>query len=115
MHIPHITISSCNVEKSIEFYQKYAGLEIKKAHGNLTFLGDPKEENGTLVELVKVEENAFSGAGISIGFEVEDAEGYREMMEKDGFEPSPMRSPSPTTHFFFVKDPNGVRIQFIQH
>ncbi|MCF0151585.1 MAG: VOC family protein [Firmicutes bacterium] len=115
MHIPHITISTVCAEESIQFYTRYCGLAVKTARGILTFMGNADEENDTLIELVAVEENGFCGSGISIGFEVEDAEAYHQKLEEEGLSPTPLKCPSPSTKFFYVTDPNGVRIQFIQH
>ncbi len=36
-----------------------------------------------------------------------------QFYEEQGFRPGPMISPNPHARFFFVKDPNGVDIQFI--
>ena len=116
MRIGHVTINSGKLEESIKFYQDIAGLEIirdmrGKGPPNIVFLAD--EKGGTCIELIGNEDEAYSGEGISIGFEVEDAEGYHEALWNKGMETTPLVEPIPGTAFFFVKDPNGVNIQFI--
>lgn len=116
MRMAHITIQTAAYRESIEFYQKIAGLktvrEIKgKGPYEISFLADAEGE--TCVELIDRPENKVASDGISIGFGVEDVEGYRAELEEKGYEPSPMVSPNPVTKFFFVKDPNGISVQFI--
>jgi len=48
-----------------------------------------------------------------MGFEVEDIDKEYMKKEEQGFKPGPMISPNPHARFFFVKDPNGVDIQFV--
>ena len=51
-----------------------------------------------------------------ISFYIASVSGYYEYEKKeaDGLKPGPMISPNPHARFFFVKDPNGVDIQFVQ-
>ncbi|MFQ7103334.1 MAG: VOC family protein [Anaerovoracaceae bacterium] len=116
MKIEHITINSGKLEESVKFYQDVAGLEITrdmrgKGPLNIVFLAD--EKGDTCIELIGNEDEAYSGEGISIGFEVEDAERYHEELWNKGMEATPLMKPVPGTSFFFVKDPNGVSVQFI--
>ncbi|MCD8332908.1 MAG: hypothetical protein LUB60_02035 [Clostridiales bacterium] len=68
----------------------------------------------TCVELADNPAEAYSGAGLSIGFAVEDAEACRERLIGMGLDAGEMICPNPHARFFFVKDPNGVMVQFIQ-
>jgi len=117
MKMEHITIKTALLEESVAFYQKYAGLEIQmEMHGkgpyDIVFLANAKGE--TCVELIETKDEAYNGtAGLSIGFHVDDVEAYRNEIEAEGLEPTPMISPNPAVKFFFVKDPNGIDIQFI--
>ena len=117
MKMAHVTIMTKCLDESVKFYQDIVGLKIQRDMRNIpahkiVFLGN--EAGETCVELVENPEGAYSGSGISMGFEVEDAAGYREELEKKGFKPGEMISPNPHARFFFVKDPNGVDIQFVE-
>ena len=57
-----------------------------------------------ITDLSKVPQ-VFDSKGLS--------EKKREELIADGFEPTPMITPAPNVKFFFVKDPNGVSVQFI--
>lgn len=72
------------------------------------------EEGGTCVELVDQPDQAFSGSGISMGYPVADVEACREALIAEGIPAGPMISPNPHVKFFFVNDPNGVGVQFLQ-
>lgn len=116
MKMAHITISSAKLEESVEFYRDIAGLVIKedmRGRGpmNIVFMSD--ESGGTCVELIGDQDESYSGEGVSIGFEVDDAEEYHDELWKRGMETTPMMKPAPGTAFFFVKDPNGLNVQFI--
>lgn len=53
--------------------------------------------------------------GLSVGFAVESLEKTIEYLkEKNITLKSPIISPSPMTRFFFVEDPNGIQIQFVE-
>lgn len=117
MKIVHVTIMTKYLDESVAFYQDIVGLKIQRdmrenpAH-KIVFLAN--EAGETCVELVYNPEGAYSGGGISMGFEVEDAVGYREELAKKGLEPGEIILPNPHAKFFFVKDPNGVGIQFVE-
>lgn len=117
MKMMHVTIMSECLDESVEFYQSVAGLKIQRDMRNnpehkIVFLVN--EAGETCVELVENPSEAYSGGGISIGFEVKDAEGYRKELGKKGLNPGPVISPNPHARFFFVKDPNGIDIQFVE-
>ncbi len=116
MKIKHITINSARLEESIRFYEETAGLSIQrdlrgKGPSNIVFMGDSAGE--TCVELISNPDEPYSGEGISIGFEVDDVAAYHKELMSRGMELTPVISPVPGTSFFFVKDPNGVTVQFI--
>lgn len=48
-----------------------------------------------------------------MGLHAQDVEKLHEELKNKGFEPTDMISPNPHVKFFFVKDPDGVSIQFI--
>lgn len=117
MKMMHVTIHSCHFEDSVVFYQKVAGLtvqsDLRQPNGmSIVFLANGEGE--TCVELIDAkEEAAYTGGGISIGFHVDNVVAYREELEAKGYQPTPLLSPNPQVQFFFVKDPNGVTVQFI--
>ncbi|NLN52670.1 MAG: VOC family protein, partial [Firmicutes bacterium] len=54
--------------------------------------------------------------GISLGFEVESVDKMIEFVQSKGIKVvSGPTQPNPHVKFFFVKDPNGVSIQFVEH
>ena len=114
MKMQHITIRTAELEKSIKFYQDIIGLrmqrDLRQFGSPIVFLADGDDP---CIELIEDAAQAYSGAGISIGFHVEDVEGKRAELEEKGFAPTPMISPDPNVKFFFIKDPDGVTIQFI--
>lgn len=114
MKMEHITIYTAKLEESIRFYEEIIGLCIKtdmrKMGVPIVFLADGEDP---CIELIGEAAKAFAGEGISIGFHAEDVEGKRAELEEKGFAPTPMIQPNPHTKFFFIKDPNGVTIQFI--
>ena len=117
MHIDHITIRTQKLEGSIGFYEKTAGLKIvrdlRKIDAQIVFLADAAGD--TRIELIEVPAcKGYGGSGISIGFHTNDAAGLREKLLKEGFQASEIESPNPAVRFFFVSDPNGVQIQFVE-
>lgn len=114
MKMKHVTINTAKMEESIQFYKEIVGLEMKvdmRGMGApIVFLADG---DGPCVELIENPAQAYSGAGISIGFHAADVEAKRAELEEKGFAPTPIIQPNPNTKFFFIKDPNGVTIQFI--
>jgi lactoylglutathione lyase len=113
------TIQVKNMEESLHFYQDVAGLPLKKrfAGGDvveIAFLGSEP----TKVELIcnSKQPPAGSGQGISLGFEVENLEDAMRFVQEKGvkIESGPF-SPNPQTRFFYVKDPNGVTVQFVEN
>ena len=116
MKLEHITINVASLEESVPFYQKALGLavitDMRKTSGlPIVFLAqqpdDPK------IELIENPGQAYSGAGLSIGFHVADAKQLHQQLTEGGFHPTDFVSPAPGVSFFFVKDPNGVTIQLM--
>lgn len=117
MKMMHVTIMTKCLNESVDFYQKIIGLKIQrdmrddKAHP-IVFLAD--EPGDTCIELVGNPEGIYYGGGISIGFAVEDIQKEHAKKEELGYKPGAIISPNPHVQFFFIKDPNGVQIQFVQ-
>lgn len=114
MHIAHITIHSAKKEESVAFFEKICGLKIQRVVGDgITFLAN--SEGTTNIEIVPDPEHVAAVNNLSIGFVVENATDYRDQLLIEGLEVSPLVSPNPSVQFFFVKDPNGVQIQFVEN
>lgn len=117
MKINHLTIQTIKFQEEIDFFVEHIGLSLIKdlrAFGkNIVFLtsgpGDP------MIEIIENSEANNSGnEHISIGFKVENVDTKRKELMKSSFEVTPMIRPMPNVTMFFVKDPAGVTIQFIE-
>lgn len=113
------TISVKNMEESLMFYQEIVGLSIDRRFQagpktEIVFLGDGE----TKIELIcdGSKENTEMINGISLGFEVKSVDEMVEFIKQKGLtvQSGPF-SPNPHVKFFFVTDPNGVRIQFVEN
>ncbi len=119
MHLCWVTIYVKNMEKSLEFYEKVVGLEIQRTFSigpdiHFTFLGNGETEV-ELIEDNNVEEIDM-GKSISFGFEVDNVVEKMEFIKEWGYEiHSGPFSPNPTMKFFYVLDPNGLKIQFVEN
>lgn len=115
MKMVHVTIRTKCMEESIKFYEEVVGLklqaDLRPMGGAIVFLAE--NEGDTEVELIEDPENAYTGAGISMGFHTADVEVKHAELKEKGYEVTPIISPNPRTKFFFVNDPNGVQVQFI--
>jgi len=112
------TLRVNNMDESIQFYTEIVGLEVENRFQagpvEIAFLG----KGETKIELI------FDGGGrdinagqdISWGFEVESLDQVLALVKEKGIqiEGEPIQ-PNQHVRFFFVKDPNGMRIQFVEH
>jgi lactoylglutathione lyase len=107
------------MEESLKFYQEIVGLTIDRSFQSgpgleITFLGDGE----TKVELIH-NKNASSvtiGPDISLGFEVSSLDEFMDFLkEKNVAVLDGPITPNPHLKFIYVKDPNGLKIQFAQH
>lgn len=117
MSFAHTTIMVKDMKESLQFYQEIVGLSIARRFpidtGEIVFLGDGE----TKVELIynrQLKEVSY-GEHISLGFSVESLDKTMEFVKEKGIEiHSGPIEPNPATRFFFVLDPNGLRVQFIE-
>ena len=113
------TISVSNVEESVAFYKDIVGLEVASTFNNpdgtkIAFMGSGE----TTVELIQHGHGKHEtiGKGISIGFEVASVEAkINELKVKDVDVVAGPFSPVESIIFFYIEDPNGVRIQFVEN
>lgn len=112
------TLTVKNLEESLKFYQEIVGLKVDKRFKagpgmEIVFLGDGE----TKIELIYNENNKETNVGkdISWGFQVESVDKMMELVKEKGIDiHSGPFSPNPHTKFFFVLDPNGLKIQFVE-
>jgi len=113
------TIMVKDLEKSIKFYENIVGLKVNRKFEagpgtEIAFLG----VGGTEVELIedKSKKDVNIGKDISLGFQVENLDEMIKYVEEKGIkiESGPIK-PNPNVRFFYILDPNGVKIQFVEN
>ena len=119
MKLCWITIYVKDMQESVKFYKEIVGLEVKRSFSigegkHFTFLGSGETE----IELIQ-DENVLDinvGTSISLGFEVPNVEEKIKEIREGGLEiqDGPF-SPNPSIIFFYVLDPNGLKIQFVEN
>lgn len=112
------TILVKDMDASIVFYTEVLGLTVDNRykpaeHVEIAFLGDGE----TKFELIcdgQVKEIAFTDH-VSTGFEVDSVDEYIKYLAEKGISvyQGPVE-PSPRIKFFYVKDPNGYKIQLVE-
>ena len=117
MDMVHITIQTSKFDEEIDFYEKFVGLKIQRdmrpVGKELVFLGEKGEV--TLLEVIRNEDAPdVEYDCLSIGFEAHDIDATREKLEAAGMKPSPFITPTKGVKFFYVKDPAGMKVQFIK-
>ena len=113
-----VTISVQDLNKSLDFYQNIVGLPISERFNSgegmeIVFLGEGETKVELLynVNLPGMEPSQV----ISLGFEVHSLDQQLQYVQKQGIEVTggPYQ-PNPHIRFFFVNDPDGVSIQFVE-
>ncbi|MBZ2175555.1 VOC family protein [Schnuerera sp. xch1] len=112
------TIHVKNMEESLKFYKEIVGLKESnrfKAGPELEiiFLGDGEIN----IELIcnMENDNVNIGQDISLGFKVDSVDEMMKFVKKKGVDiHSGPFEPNPHVRFFFVEDPNGLKIQFVE-
>lgn len=112
------TLTVRNMEESLKFYQELIGLPLNRRFSagpgvEIAFLGD----GDTKIELICYGSGKEVNAGqdISWGFEVSSVDKMIATLKEKGIaiQSGPFQ-PNPHTKFFFVLDPNGMNIQFVE-
>lgn len=113
------TIMVKNMEESLKFYREIVGLPIDRRFAagpgvEICFLG----EGETKVELIcntKAEVSNESDS-VVLGFEVESVDTMMEFIKAKGLkvDGGPFQ-PNPNTKFIYVRDPDNVKIQFVEN
>ncbi len=113
------TLTVDNMEDSLKFYQEIVGLPISKKYlagpgVEICFLG----EGETKLELICDKNQTFpkNVGRVSLGFEVVSLDEKIKFIQEKGIEiaDGPFQ-PNPHIKFFFVKDPNGFSVQFVEN
>jgi len=114
-----VTITVKDMDESARFYKDVLGLKEARRFSpqpgvDIVFL---KDEEGNAIELIAHEgnEGACGRSSVSIGFEVDSLEATMAMLKDRNV--GIIRGPLGATggvRFLFVKDPNGVEIEFIE-
>ena len=111
------TLSVSDFEKSLKFYQEVVGLPLKRQLDppgmHIAFLG----EGDTSLELIydsrRPEVNLKSP--IAIGFKVGNLAAAMDELKAKGIkiDAGPFK-PNPHVQFFYVRDPDGMNVQFVE-
>lgn len=112
------TLKVKNLEESISFYTDIVGLKVASRFNagprvEIAFLGSGE----TQIELICDGENKDTdiGTDISWGFEIESLEESLALVKERGINvDSDPFQPNPHVKFFFIRDPDGMKIQLIQ-
>jgi lactoylglutathione lyase len=107
------------MEESLKFYQDVVGLPMDNRFGagpgmEIAFLGDGE----TKLELIFNDKNkdVNFGQDVSLGFEVKSVEEKMAFVKGKGINiHSGPFQPNPHIKFFYVLDPNGLKIQFAEN
>lgn len=113
------TLRVNNLQKSLDFYQEIVGLKVERSikteeGAEIVFLGQGETKLELVYDNNKKEVNV--GDDISIGFEVESLSDKLDFIRGKGMElHSGPFQPNPHIKFFFITDPNGLRVQFVEN
>ncbi len=114
-----VTVNVKNLEESLKFYQEVVKLPVKRRFNSgpdveIVFLGDDE----TKLELKcnnKSSEVNF-GHDISIGFVVESVDKMMALLEEREIKiHSGPFQPNPSIKFFYILDPDGLKVQFVEN
>ncbi len=115
------TIYVKNLEESIAFYANVVGLHVANRFPagpgvEIAFMGNGMS-NETLVELLADSSNSTVNYNefLSLGFAVDSVDAMLETVKSHSIpvHTGPVETPS-GERFFFIKDPNGLNVQFFQ-
>ena len=112
-----VTIHVRDMGESLKFYQEIVGLKISRRMKprpdmEIVFLETGKTE----IELIRDGAKPSFGNDISLGFRVDSVDDMIEILAAKNI---PVHSgpfqPGPAIRFFYVLDPDGLKIQFFEN
>lgn len=116
MKLNFITFMVRNIQNSMAFYQRLAGLQVVNRigleRGEIVFLANAKGE--TMLELVALEgAEPVTAKGMFMSFTAGDRlDEIRERAISLGYAPSDIIAIGPKPKHFSVMDPDGVSVEF---
>ena len=108
-----------DMEQSLKFYEEIVGLSISRRFPagpgrEIVFLGDGE----TQVELIQDEKrmmNIHATGDFSWGFLCDDLDAVYALCKEKGVPIyTEIVSPEPNMRFFYVLDPNGLKVEFVE-
>jgi lactoylglutathione lyase len=117
MNICWCTITVSDIDASLKFYQDIAGLKLERRFPagpgtEIAFLGGGE----TKLELICSGAKPSFGEDISIGFEVESLAEHMTFVVQSGIKIlSGPFEPNEHVRYFFVRDPDGLKVQFVEN
>jgi lactoylglutathione lyase len=112
------TLMVKNMEESLKFYQEIVGLTIDRRFQagpgmEIAFLGDG-ETKVELIHNTNLEEINL-GKDISLGFQVNSIDEMMTFVKEKGVDiHSGPFQPNPNIKYFYILDPNGLKIQLVE-
>jgi len=113
------TLTINNLEEYLKFYQEIVGLQANRRFNagpdlEIVFLGVGE----TRLELLfdKKSRKVNIGQDISLGFEVESVDKMLAQLKEKGIKiHSGPFQPNPNIKFFYLLDPNGLKVQMVEN
>jgi lactoylglutathione lyase len=109
-----------NLDESIAFYSDFAGLRVINRFPagpglEIAFMGNGADHE-TMIELLADEKKPSVNFSeyISIGFAVDSVDAMLETIRKKHMTVHIGPIEMPRSKFFYIKDPNGLNVQFFQ-
>lgn len=114
------TLHVADMAASLMFYQDIVGLPVQQRFQagpkrEIVFLGDSDTKVELISDEVALEQKPTDT--LSLGFEVPlTLEEVLTTLKSSGLKNiSDIQSPGPNIRFFYVLDPDGYKVQFVQH
>jgi lactoylglutathione lyase len=115
--ICHVTVTTENMQDTIDFYQWLLELPIDRRFpigdgGEIVFFG--KQEETKFEVIYQPDVKAKATEGVTIGFAVTSLKEKMDMLDGRNIPRSPVITPNPHASFCFFTDLNGVNIQLFE-
>ena len=113
------TLTINNLEESLKFYQEIVGLQVNRRFNagpdlEIVFLGVGETKLELLFD--KKSRKVNIGQDISLGFEVESVDKMLTQLKEKGIKiHSGPFQPNPNIKFFYLLDPNGLKVQMVEN